>query len=106
MKLTNQENKVSELIAFGYSEKEISTALFISENTVHTHARNIRKKIKGRSAVDVARFYILNNPKKFFIATMLLFVHLVSVFMVQDLQYRRLGKNTRNSREMVNNTII
>jgi DNA-binding CsgD family transcriptional regulator len=106
MKLTNQENKVSELIAFGYSEKEISTALFISENTVHTHARNIRKKIKGRSAVDVARFYILNNPKKFFIATMLLFVHLVSVFMVQDLQYRRLGKNTRNSREMVNNTTI
>jgi DNA-binding CsgD family transcriptional regulator len=106
MKLTNQENQVSELIAFGYSEKEISTALFISENTVHTHARNIRKKIKGRSAVDVARFYILNNPKKFFIATMLLFVHLVSVFMVQDLQYRRLVKNTRNSREMVNNTII
>jgi DNA-binding CsgD family transcriptional regulator len=106
MKLTNQENKVSELIAFGYSEKEISTALFISENTVHTHARNIRKKIKGRSAVDVARFYILNNPKKFFIATMLLFVHLVSVFMVQDLQYRRLVKNTRNSREMVNNTTI
>jgi DNA-binding CsgD family transcriptional regulator len=106
MKLTNQENKVSELIAFGYSEKEISTALFISENTVHTHARNIRKKIKARSAVDVARFYILNNPKKFFIATMLLFVHLVSVFMVQDLQYRRLVKNTRNSREMVNNTTI
>tara|TARA_B110000114_G_C15039877_1_gene376569 strand:+ start:798 stop:1118 length:321 start_codon:yes stop_codon:yes gene_type:complete len=106
MKLTNQEKKVSELIAFGNSEKEISTALFISENTVHTHARNIRKKIKGRSAVDVARFYILNNPKKFFIGTMFLAVHMVGVFMSQDMHARRMVKITKTYRRVVSNTTI
>ena len=45
MKLTNQEKKISKLIAYGFSEKEIASKLFIAESTVHTHTKNIRKKI-------------------------------------------------------------
>ena len=98
MKLTNQEQRVSELIAYGFSEKEIAVKLFIAESTVHTHTRNIRKKINARSAVDVARFYILQNPKQFFITTLLVVVQMFSVFIVQDDQIRRFARMSNFSR--------
>lgn len=101
-RLTKQENAISYLIASGYSEKEIASKLFIAESTVHTHARNIRRKIHARSAVDVARFYILANPKMFFIATMFLVIQLFTVFVNQDGQekrFRRLSRNGRRARK-------
>ena len=98
MKLTNQEQRVSELIAYGFSEKEIAVKLFIAESTVHTHTRNIRKNINARSAVDVARFYILQNPKQFFITTLLVVVQMFSVFIVQDDQIRRFARMSNFSR--------
>ncbi|WP_296635903.1 LuxR C-terminal-related transcriptional regulator [Polaribacter sp.] len=101
MKLTNQEQRVSKLIAFGFSEKEIAAKLFIAESTVHTHTKNIRKKIKARSAVDVARFYILQNPKQFFITTLLVVVQMFSVFIVQDDQVRRFARRSNASRKQI-----
>jgi len=101
MKLTNQEQRVSELIAYGFSEKEIAVKLFIAESTVHTHAKNIRKKINARSAVDVARFYILQNPKQFFITTLLVVVQMFSVFIVQDDQVRRFARRYNVSRTQI-----
>ena len=101
MKLTNQEQRVSELIAYGFSEKEIAVKLFIAESTVHTHAKNIRKKINARSAVDVARFYILQNPKQFFITTLLVVVQMFSVFIVQDDQVRRFARRSNVSRNQI-----
>ena len=101
MKLTNQEQRVSELIAYGFSEKEIAVKLFIAESTVHTHAKNIRKKINARSAVDVARFYILQNPKQFFITTLLVVVQMFSVFIVQDDQVRRFARRSNVSRKQI-----
>ena len=101
MKLTNQEQKISELVAYGFSEKEIAAKLFIAESTVHTHTKNIRKKIKGRSAVDVARFYILQNPKQFFITTLLVVVQMFSVFVVQEDQIKRFARKVRTSRKHI-----
>lgn len=68
--LTPSEYQVAELVTRGYSEKEIASQRFVSENTVRTHTQNIRKKIGARSAVDVARQFILSleNPKHFFVA--------------------------------------
>lgn len=63
--LTKMENKVAFNITLGYAEKEIANNLHVSLHTIHAHARNIRRKIKARNIVDVARKYILSleNPK-------------------------------------------
>jgi DNA-binding CsgD family transcriptional regulator len=68
--LSNREREVARLIAKGYSEKEIASKLFVSVDTIHSHAYRIRKKINARSAVDVCRKFILSleNPKQILFA--------------------------------------
>ena len=44
--LTNQENKVAELICSGMSNKEIASNLFISSSTLKTHIRNLYSKLE------------------------------------------------------------
>ena len=43
-KLTRREEEIVNLIILGYSNKQISNTLFISENTVKTHLANIFSK--------------------------------------------------------------
>ncbi|MEE9262665.1 MAG: response regulator transcription factor [Dehalococcoidia bacterium] len=43
--LTQRESQVLHLVAQGSSNKEIASALYISENTVKTHMRNIMDKL-------------------------------------------------------------
>lgn len=95
--LTKQENKIAELVAFGFSEKEIANKLFIAESTVHTHTKNIRKKIDARSAVDVARVFIVDNPAKFFLASMFLVLQFFMVASGNDFEMRK----TRVARRIV-----
>lgn len=44
--LTNQENKIANLICEGLSNKEIAATLFISSSTVKTHIRNLYSKLE------------------------------------------------------------
>lgn len=98
MDLTVRENEVAGLIAWGFSEKEISKKLFVAVSTVHTHTKNIRKKIKARSSVDVARYFILENPKMFFAAIVFLFIQTATIFSVDEFNIRknRTGKRIVN----------
>lgn len=100
-KFTKQEKVVAELIAFGFSEKEIAVKLFIAESTVHTHAKNIRKKINARSAVDVARFYIVENPAKFFATVLFLILQNFMVFTSTDFDGKifRVGRKSQKIRK-------
>ena len=43
--LTSREKEITELLCLGYSKKQISNKLNISEHTVHTHSKNIYKKL-------------------------------------------------------------
>jgi DNA-binding NarL/FixJ family response regulator len=43
--LTNRENEVLEQIAYGFTNKEISGNLSISESTVENHIHNIYTKL-------------------------------------------------------------
>ncbi len=44
--LTPQERQVARLLALGKSNREVSEALFVSENTVQTHLRHIYAKLE------------------------------------------------------------
>jgi DNA-binding CsgD family transcriptional regulator len=44
--LTDQEMRVAALIKRGLTNQKISNLLYISEHTVKTHRKNIRKKLK------------------------------------------------------------
>lgn len=54
--LTNRENEILEQIAFGFTNKEISNNLSISESTVENHIHNIYNKLGVSNRVQaVAR---------------------------------------------------
>ncbi len=63
--LTTREIEILTLIAEGTTNKKISEMLFISENTVKTHVRNILSKLQFQSRTQVALYAIkhgmLNN---------------------------------------------
>lgn len=56
--LTKREEDVTKLVVKGYSNKKISSKLFISEKTVKSHLRNIFKKFGVNSRFQLAiEFY-------------------------------------------------
>lgn len=54
--LTPREAEILELIADGFSNKEISHCLFISTETVKQHRKKIKKKIGARNTVELVKF--------------------------------------------------
>lgn len=58
--LTIREQEVLQLVARGASNREIATALFISENTVKNHLRNILAKLHLQSRYQAA-FYAVKK---------------------------------------------
>lgn len=64
--LTNREVEVIKFIAKGMLNKEIATALGISERTVKNHISNIFKKIGVGDRTQAAVFAIKNNVVKLY----------------------------------------
>lgn len=100
--LSERELEITELITLGHSESEIGAKLFISTNTVHNHAYNIRKKLNCRCAVDVARKYILSleNPKRYFasLGFLMIQIFIISNCMTIDLRKsRRIGRRVNKT---------
>ena len=60
-RLTDREREVLRLVARGMPNKEIGTALFISENTVKNHVRNILDKLQLHSRMEAAIFALREN---------------------------------------------
>jgi DNA-binding NarL/FixJ family response regulator len=50
---TRREKDVLELLAKGYCAKEIASQLFISETTVITHKKNLKKKFNVKNTVEL-----------------------------------------------------
>jgi DNA-binding NarL/FixJ family response regulator len=59
--LTNRERGVVQLVAEGYSNKEIATILNISIKTVETHRATIMRKLELSSSADLVRYAIRNK---------------------------------------------
>ncbi|QMW65570.1 response regulator transcription factor [Mumia sp. ZJ1417] len=57
-KLSDRELEVLRLVAVGNNNREIGQKLFISENTVKNHVRNILEKLQLRSRVEAATYAV------------------------------------------------
>ena len=59
--LTKRELEILQLIATSYTNKEIGDKLFISEFTVATHRRNLKRKLNADNTTDLIRFAYDHN---------------------------------------------
>ena len=59
--LTARERDVLELVSAGLSNREIAAKLFVSENTIKTHLRNIMDKYHFKNRAEAAA-YIARSP--------------------------------------------
>ncbi len=59
IKLTGREMEILLLISRGLTTKEICQKLFVSQTTILTHRKNLRKKLQATNSVE-----LLNNAVK------------------------------------------
>jgi DNA-binding CsgD family transcriptional regulator/tetratricopeptide (TPR) repeat protein len=52
--LTDTENQVAALVVKGLTNREVASAMFVTENTVQTHVRHIFQKLGVRSRTELA----------------------------------------------------
>lgn len=64
--LSPREKQVADLLARGYSEKEIADRLNISSATVNNHTRNIRERFGLNKNSEIILLYIAERNKKKF----------------------------------------
>jgi two-component system NarL family response regulator len=57
-KLTDRELQVLKLVAQGLSNREVAEQLFISENTVKNHVRNILEKLHLHSRMEAVVYAV------------------------------------------------
>jgi DNA-binding CsgD family transcriptional regulator len=58
--LTQREKEILSCIAEGLSSKQIANKLFISENTVANHRKNMLMKMKAKNSAELVRLNIHN----------------------------------------------
>jgi two-component system, NarL family, response regulator DegU len=56
-----RETEVLQLICQELTMKEIGEKLFLSEQTIHTHRKNLMKKTKAKNAVGLVKFAFQNG---------------------------------------------
>lgn len=102
---TKRENEIAKHLALGKSEKMIADELCIGWDTVHTHTRNMRKKINGNNSVDIVRHFILNlkDPKQYFAALGFLVIHVIIIVtgLVIDARSMKVARLCKREIEMI-----
>src|SRR5439155_20375191 len=58
LKLTDRELQVRKLVSQGMSNREVAEDLFISENTVKNHVRNILEKLHLHSRMEAVVYAV------------------------------------------------
>jgi two-component system NarL family response regulator len=60
-RLTEREMEVLRLVAQALNNRDIAARLFISENTVKNHIRNILEKLHLHSRMEAVRYAVLEK---------------------------------------------
>ncbi len=55
MKITKREREVLRLVAYEYSSKEIAQRLFLSDETINSHRKNIMINLGVKNAARMVR---------------------------------------------------
>lgn len=63
--LSPREVEILQLICQELTMKEIGEKLFLSEQTIHTHRKNLMKKTKAKNAVGLVKFAFQNGIAAF-----------------------------------------
>jgi len=53
--ISSREQEVLHLVAQEYSTKEIGDILYVSYETVHTHRKNLLRKLRAKNAAGLIR---------------------------------------------------
>lgn len=61
LEVSDRENEVVRLIAWGYSNKEIASRLDLSVKTIEAHKSNAMRKLNMASRIDIVRYAILQG---------------------------------------------
>ncbi len=107
--LTTREREITELIAWGATKKEIADKLFISEETVKNHLRNIFDKTGCGKSTELSAWYFCTRFHISFalspIARKYTAVFLVTLFcfseIVQSSDMFTRGRRTRIETETI-----
>jgi two-component system response regulator NreC len=59
--LSDREEEVLRLIAWGYSNKEVAAQLGISIKTIEAHKANAMRKLSISSRIDIVRYALLQG---------------------------------------------
>ncbi len=59
--LTQREREISQLIASGFTNRQIAEKLYISKKTVETHRMRIMRKLDIHKTADIVRYVITNG---------------------------------------------
>ena len=59
--LSEREKQVAEMVAWGFTEKEIAEKIHVSPLTVNTHKKNIYREMGIRKDTDLAREFFLQE---------------------------------------------
>jgi DNA-binding NarL/FixJ family response regulator len=62
--LTERESEIADLLMRGRTYKMISTELFLSENTVKTHIKNIYSKLQVRNKTELINIFMEQYSKE------------------------------------------
>ena len=61
LRLTERELEVLRLVARGLNNRKIAKQLYISENTVKNHVRNILEKLQLHSRMEAVMYAVREN---------------------------------------------
>ncbi len=64
--LSHREMQVAELLAWGYTDKEVAHQLFVSFNTIRKHRQNIYDRLNLQNLADLTRWYFAETEKLVF----------------------------------------
>jgi len=57
-RLTETERRIAALVAQGQTNREVASAMFVTENTVQSHVRHIFQKLGVRSRTELAARFL------------------------------------------------